>query len=166
LSNELKDVLFVVKLHAKDDRGYYERASQSIGSSRLLVIPHGASGYPRDIFEWLIGCPLVLTGASTVAMEALYVDVPVVTVDYCGETRGVGFIDAGATTHVTSHEALAAAVCKLLADRRPSEEVQGRTETYLQRAFFARDGASARRIADEVKVMMASGEVREVKAPR
>ena len=44
----------------------------------------------------------MLTGASAVAVEAMLMDVPVVTMDFCNEIHGVDFIDAGATIHVNT----------------------------------------------------------------
>ena len=61
---------------------------------------------PDDIFAWLQGCPVLVTGASTVAVEAMQMDVPVVTVDLANELHGIDFIDSGATFHATSEEAL------------------------------------------------------------
>ena len=37
-----------------------------------------------------------------VAVEAMLMDVPVITMDFCDELHGVEFIDAGATLHATS----------------------------------------------------------------
>ena len=65
----------------------------------------------------------MLTGASTVAVEAMLMDVPVVTMDFRDEIHEVDFIDAGATMHVRTGEALVEAVAEILAGQcaeRPS----------------------------------------------
>ena len=108
-------------------------------------MPDNTAGYPSDIFQWLDGCPVVLTGASTVAVEAMLMDVPVVTMDFCDEIHGVDFIDAGATMHVRTGNALVEAVGQVLAGRAPDEQAQARVRTYLEASFCALDGRSASR---------------------
>src|SRR4029079_7481214 len=108
LSAEFPDVPLVVKLHRKDRLEYYQQALDR--RHRLILVREESSGFPRGIFEWLSGCSVVLTGASPVAVEAMLMDVPVVTMDFCQEIRGVDFIDAGATTHVQTSDALSEAV--------------------------------------------------------
>lgn len=144
LAAELADVPMVVKLHRKDRLEYYQQALQN-QRHRLILVREESSGFPRGIFEWLTGCSVVLTGASTVAVEAMLMDVPVITMDFCQEIRGVDFIDAGATTHVQNPEALRDAVRHCLASGTSSTGQAVRK--YLGEAYFALDGRSSDRAA-------------------
>jgi hypothetical protein len=126
---------------------------------RLHVVPYGAAGFPGDIFDWLQGCAALLTGASTVAVEAMLMDVPVVTMDYASEIESADFIQFGATVHVRSGEALIAAVRNILARGAPGE-TRLRAEAFLRQAFHALDGRSAERGAEALCVLTAE----EVKA--
>jgi hypothetical protein len=137
----------VVKLHRKDHIEHYQQALHNSAGRKLIVVGVNTPGYPRDIFEWLDGCPVVLTGASAVAVEAMLMDVPVVTMDFRKEVLGVDFIDAGATTHVRTGEALVEAVTEILAGHAPSAEAQARVRAYLEESFCALDGRSASRAA-------------------
>ena len=85
-----------------------------------MVVAEETHGFPRGIIEWLQGCSVVLTGASMVAVEAMLIGVPVITMDFCNEIREVDFIDFGMTTHVTTPEALEATGRDVLAARSPS----------------------------------------------
>jgi hypothetical protein len=143
LSATLSDVPVVVKLHPKDQMEYY-RAGLQGGDARLLVVSTKDRELPRDILQWLQGCSLLLTGASASAVEAMLMDVPVITMDYCGETTGCEFIDAGATAHVRTPEALEAAAKAILAGGM-SDDLRGRVQAYLRDSFFALDGGSAAR---------------------
>ena len=110
----MPEVPIVIKLHRKDRLHYYQEGLRDCGSSNLYVVSHDAYGFPQSIFEWLQGCRIVLTGASTVALEAMVMDVPVITMDFCNEIHDVDFIDAGATIHVRTEEALEEAVREIM----------------------------------------------------
>jgi hypothetical protein len=151
LSHHLPDVPVIVKLHRKDRLEYYQGALDNAPHT-LTLVAEESSGFPDDIFDWLEGCSVVLTGASAVAVEAMLMDVPVVSMDFCDEIHAVDFIDQGATTHVRTLEELTAAVSRILAsgaaDNRP------RVQAYLERAYYALDGSSANRAAQSLIEMM------------
>jgi UDP-N-acetylglucosamine 2-epimerase len=147
LAIAMPDVPLVVKLHRKDRVEHYQKLLDLGANARVFVIPRGDSRVPYDIFDWLQGCPLVLTGTSTVAVEAMLMDVPVITMDFCDEARGVDFIDEGATLHVRSGEALEAAVRQVLAEGLPAA-TQARASQYLASAFYRLDGRAAERGAE------------------
>ena len=157
LSAALPEVPLVVKLHRKDRIGYYQRGLKDRAGAKFFVIPHHTPGFPSDIFEWLQGCSMVLTGMSAVAMEAMLMDVPVITMDYCDEIRGADFIDAGATMHVRTGQALEAAVGKILAAGGAPEDVCQRVQAYLKDAYLALDGCSAKRGAAALCELAESG---------
>jgi UDP-N-acetylglucosamine 2-epimerase len=139
----------VVKLHRKDRLEYYRQGLQDCEAARLVIVSENARDFPRTIFEWLQGCSAVLTGASAVAVEAMLMDVPVVSMDFRNEIHDVDFIDAQATQHVNSVEGLIEAVRPLIAC--PTTPVRrDKVEAYLQSAFFALDGQSSARGAQSL----------------
>lgn len=151
LAAAMPDVHWVIKLHRKDRVTHYQSALQGHAASRIHVLPFGEPNLPISIFDWLQGCPLLLTGASTVAVEAMLLDVPVITMDFHREIHGVDFIDAGATRHVTDFAALAAAVAASFASPDSLADVAGRARQYLADAFYLLDGRSAERTADAIE---------------
>lgn len=154
LSAALPQATFVAKLHPKDHPRYYRQVAPRVPGQRLHVVRRTARGFPASIFDWLQGCSLVLTGASTVAIEAMLVGVPVVTMDFCREVSDVDFIDAGATRHVEDYDALLAAVGQRLASPPLPPDLQQRTDEYLADAFLALDGQAATRAADALLRLM------------
>ncbi len=87
-------------------------------------------------------------------------DVPVITMDFADEIRGVDFIEAGATTHVRTGDELVAAVRAVL--QRPGHEdvLVERVRMHLERAFHALDGRSAERGARSIRELIASRQMR------
>ena len=90
------------------------------------------------------------------AVDAMLMDVPVITMDFCNELLEVDFINFGATAHVTTPDALEAAVREILATGVPRAEVQANVETYLKAAFHALDGHSSRRGAEALRAMISA----------
>ncbi len=160
LGAAMPNLPIVVKLHRKDRVEYYRQRAKGSASSRLVVLPQDTPGFPTDIFEWLQGCRIVLTGASAVAIEAMLMDVPVVTMDFRDEIHQVDFIAAGATSHVCSFEALEHAVREILAAGGQSAEVKSRIRAYLEEAFYAMDGRSASRGAQALREMIEPHKIR------
>jgi len=155
LAHAIRPVPLVVKLHRKDRAEYYREALEGHSHDKLIVVAEDTAGFPRNIFDWLQGCSLVLTGASTTAVEAMLMNVPVVTMDFCDEIHDVDFIDAGATLHVTTREGLLQAVRGLLGEPTPPAELNTRAQAYLTEAFDALDGQSSRRCAAALRTLAA-----------
>ena len=156
LSARLPEVALIVKLHRKDSpRYYHELAAKHPARRRLIVVPAGTAGVPDNILDWLQGCRAVLTGASMVAIEAMMMNVPVITMDFAHELSGVEFIDAGATRHVRTLAELEDRLRAVLAAGAGSEPLPA-TTAFLRDAFFALDGHSADRVA-ELLLSLASG---------
>lgn len=153
LSARMPDVAFLVKLHRKDRIDYYHPIIRQIPYAKLHIAPHGARGYPSSIFDWLQGCRMVLTGSSTVALEAMIQKVPVVTMDFVGEISGVEFIDASATVHVTSPDELELAVRNLLYTPEVYQENMQNAARYIASAFFRVDGHSSERAAQAISAI-------------
>lgn len=156
LSERMPGVQFVAKLHPKDRLAYYRQAERRVPGSRLQVAAHGKRGLPTAIFDWLQGCAAVLTGASTVAREAMLMDVPVVTMDFADEIQGVDFIEAGATRHVTTSEELEGAVRHLLESDALLQRQH--VDRYLKDSFHLLDGSAARRCAAVLLAMEEDGD--------
>jgi hypothetical protein len=153
LSLALGDTPVVVKLHRKDRLEHYQRALRNCAESNLIVVPDDAPGVPRSIFDWLQGCSVVLTGASAVAVEAMLMHVPVITMDFCEEIRDVDFIDAGATVHVRSGGDLLEQVRGILSNGGLPSAIKPRVHAYLEEAYCALDGRSAHRGALALRAM-------------
>lgn len=150
LSARMTDVSFVAKLHRKDRVGFYATPLKNVPQSRLHIVANGSRGFPRDIFDWLQGCSLLLTTASTVATEAMLMGVPVVTMDFAGEYKGVDFIEADATIHVRDQQGLDDAVRAVLERPETLSKVKQRVDEFLEGSFYALDGNSALRSAEAI----------------
>ncbi len=114
------------------------------------MIPNRISALPGDIYDWLQRCAVVLTGASAVAIDAMVMEEPVVTMDFVAELLGVDFIETGATLHVTTEGQLEDAVRTAVSCPERLTEVKSSATSFFRREFFGLDGRTAERCAEAV----------------
>ena len=156
LSARLPNVHFVAKLHRKDRPEFYKLPRKSVPDSRLHVIAYETLGL--DIFDWLQGCSLLLTTTSQVGVEAMLVNVPVITMDFAGEYRDVDYIEAGATIHVRNEMELESAVRLALESPERLSQVKERASRFLEDAFYLLDGKSSWRCAEVIRRCLADAQ--------
>lgn len=139
------ELRLVAKLHRKDRARYYEEAAARAGG--LKWVPAGSQGLPDDIADWLSGCSLLVTGASSAAVDAMLGGVPVMTVDLDGELGGVDFIEAGATLHVRDETGLERELLRSLQREAAPPPTAGAARAYVEASFAARGAQAAERAA-------------------
>lgn len=149
-SIQLPDVQIVSKLHRKDHVNYYNQVLARVPGANLHIVPYGEEGYPDDIFDWLQGSSILLTGGSAVAIEAMLLDVPVVTMDFADEIGGIDFISQGATTHVTTPEELIDAIGRIANSPEGTSKASEQARDFLNNTFLSIDGRSAERVGSEL----------------
>ncbi len=151
LSKRLPHIPLVVKLHRKDREMYYRPLLDSLERGPVFVIPNLARGYPSEFLDWLQGCPLMLTGTSTTAIEAMALGVPVISMDFAGDLGTVDFLDAQATIHVRDMDSLERAARQVLTESSLPSDVQSRVNEFLRVTFHALDGRSSARAAEMLR---------------
>jgi hypothetical protein len=152
LARSIPEITIIIKLHRKDKLDYYAEVYNRMGTT-LPIALYQQRGLPDDIFDWLKGCSLLLTTASTVAIEAMLMEVPVITMDFCDELRQVDFINAQTTRHVRTTEELVKGVLNVLETSPETNCERARVDTYLHEMFYYRDGLAAHRSADIIQGM-------------
>jgi hypothetical protein len=153
LSARMPNINFVAKLHRKDGIGFYRTPLKNVPQSRLHIVANGTPGFPEDIFDWLQGCLMLLTTTSTVATEAMLMGVPVVTMDFAAEYRGVDFIEADATMHVRNQHELGCAV-RAVCEPETLSKVKRRADKFLEGSYYALDRNSSLRCAEAISRMI------------
>jgi predicted glycosyltransferase len=150
LSRLIPQIQIIAKLHRKDSLEHYNKIRAELTEDRLLVVPYGMPGIPDDIFDWLQGCRLLLTGASTTAIEAMIMKVPVISMDFKSELLNVNFIRSGATMHVTSKEQLIDTIYSYLGGKLDLINTEKSVHSFLKKQFYALDGQSSKRAGQEI----------------
>lgn len=140
----------LAKLHRKDSVKHYHHVHAKYSDIEIPVIEHNAPNFPTSIFDWLQGCSVVITGASTVALEAMLMGVPVITIDLMNELNEIDFIAEGATLHARSQDELEAALHSVISGDEKLQLSQEKARKLLHDIFYKLDGESAARCAQKI----------------
>jgi glycosyltransferase involved in cell wall biosynthesis len=116
----------------------------------------GAIVLPRnsDTNEALYACDVLITGYSTVALEAMVLGKPVVTVNLTGQPDLVPYAQTGAALGVYKADNIATAVNNALYDPATRERLARGREQYLYRQFYKLDGQATKRVVELIYRMM------------
>jgi UDP-N-acetylglucosamine 2-epimerase len=150
------EIKFVAKLHRKDRIEYYEKIKKEIPESKLIVVPNNTSKYPNNIFTWLQGCKLLMTGASSCAVEAMVMKVPVITMDFMNELLNVDFIDAGATIHIRSYSELKVVVKNLIDSNWDMTDIINKADSFIKKNYYRTNGKASYRSAKIIENLIKS----------
>ncbi|HZZ72317.1 MAG TPA: hypothetical protein VFE24_08685, partial [Pirellulales bacterium] len=135
-------VKFAVKLHPKDAFHYYQEIARELPDARLRVA-RAEDALPSDIMTWLQGPAALLTGGSTTGMEAILLDVPVISMDFQKELGQIDYVEAGATLTAASELELETALRQVLEKRDSLADLRIRMKDYLRDTFHHAQGNSA-----------------------
>jgi len=137
------ELQLVVKLHPKEDGALQRSMAVEMGLSDVVIVK-------ERLVELLRICDLLVTIHSAVAMEAIAMGKPVVTVNLTGEKDPYPYAGSGAAIGVYKQEDLLPAVYAALEDPKTRRRLdQGRRE-FVQDHLHGADGRASERIAQLV----------------
>ncbi len=141
------ELQLVVKLHPKEDGALQRSMAVEMGLSDVVIVK-------ERLVELLRICDLLVTMHSAVAMEAIAMGRPVVTVNLTGEKDPYPYAGSGAAIGVYEEEDLLPAVYAALEDPKTRRRLdQGRRE-FVRGHLHGADGRASERIVQLVARMM------------
>lgn len=149
---EVRGLQVLVKLHPTRVRENEPRMAQIIresGSDAVLV---------RDrLWDRLAAADVTLIFNSTVGLEALLLDRPLVAIQYYPRTEKIPYVAWRTALGVGRPEELVPVVTRALFDEGVRDSLRAAREAMLDRIVFSRDGRSADRVADLVAKVAGTG---------
>lgn len=147
LNKKIPHANVIVKLHSKDNFGFYSAISSSHSSNTVTVVQKHKAHLPSSIFDWLRGADLLVTGASTAAIEAMILSIPVISLDLNNEYSDIGFVSESACIRINSEDSLIETVREIFMNPEAFAAEKHRMNEYAFRYFGHVDGNAARRCA-------------------
>jgi len=141
---------WVIKMHRKDRIENYKEVLSRYKNHHIHIVEHNAPGFPKSIFEWLQGATALLTGTSTVALEAMSMGIPVVTMDFMDEYKMVDFIDLGTTVHVTDLEKCSKVIGQLTEAPHFFKSINERAKVYASQYFYKSEISASENIVNHI----------------
>jgi hypothetical protein len=139
---------YVFKLHRKDKKENYTKIFKK-WKLDIPVIEATDKNIPTDIFTWLGNVDILITGSSTVALEAMLLKVPVLTIDYLDEYKGIDFIDEKCTYHVTNEGNLESVISLIMSEKQNEDQsiTYSNAQNYINQYFYSDDKSASERIS-------------------
>ena len=144
----LPDIQFVVKLHPGEGFDLHHELRREMGLGNVVIT--------KDVNLYhLFGiCDVVIVCTSTVGLEAMIMDRPVIDVNLAGMSDGLPYVERGAAIGVRREEELVPAIEAALHDEDVrSRLAEGRRQFVYDYAYL-QDGQAARRVADLIMQMI------------
>ena len=138
---EFPDKQLVIKLHPDESIEKYRKILTNIGEDKAIIC--------RDVnlYELLNAGELLMTGDSTVGLEAMLLDKPVIVVNFTGRPCVMGYAESGAAIGVYKEEGLAPAIGKALYDPLVRKELKQNREGFINKHVYKPDGQASKRVA-------------------
>lgn len=143
-------VEFYCKLHPKDNKDFYTAAMEGKTLKNVFFsLPHSQS---KDIFDWALFADIMLTGASTVAIEAMLCRKPVISLDLTGDYKELSFIKEEAVKYITTEADLENTIEQLAANNYSAfDATNTKAAQYAKQFYGPTDGQAAQRCAQLIE---------------
>jgi UDP-N-acetylglucosamine 2-epimerase len=142
------DFNYVFKLHRKDKKANYTKILKK-WQVNIPAIEATDRNITSEIFAWLGSVDILITGSSTVALEAMLLKVPVLTIDYLNEYKGIDFIDDKCTYHVTDEGNLESIIFLIMREEQNNDQsiTYSNAQNYINQYFYSDDTSASERIS-------------------
>jgi CDP-glycerol glycerophosphotransferase (TagB/SpsB family) len=137
----------VFKIHPREDPKYYEDLLTRLDMSGIIITQK------IELDALLQASSLVVTAFSTVALEAMILDRPVLIVNLSGEPDPIDFVRSGAALAAYTPENVALQLERLLTDAGSGAALAQNRRQYIRDQMFRTDGQAAQRVADLILQM-------------
>lgn len=148
----IPDLKLVIKLHPFEDYLMYKKLLKEIGASGAILIRD------VDIFSLIRESAFLITVNSTVGLEAMILEKPVITINLSKREDLLPFAKKGAALGVYRQEDIAPAIERILKDRQLNKQLQIKQKEVVSRYIYQLDGRSSERVVDLINNMKADFE--------
>lgn len=145
-----KDIQLVVKVHPAEGIEPYQAVAEQYHDPRIHVVKD------IDLYALLSRCELVIVKFSTVALEAMMMDKPVVVINLPGQPTPVPYAEEGAALGVYRYEDIESAILKVLYNEETRTRLKAGRDKFVRAWAGEPDGKASQRIVNLMKEMIES----------
>ncbi len=143
--------VLLVKLHPSEDPQPYR--ALAAGDAAVRIVPHGAV----HLYDLLAAADAVLTFHSSVGLEAMLLDRPVVSLEAFGEENPLPYAREEAAARARTPAELADILRREIDPGAIGADRRERRARFIRNNLFAADGKSAERVLDLIQALAAGG---------
>jgi CDP-glycerol glycerophosphotransferase (TagB/SpsB family) len=136
-----------VKVHPRESTSHYRNLLARLDAQDAIVV------HDVDLNALLQASALLITGFSTVALEAMVYKCPVLIVNLTGEPDPVDYVSSGAALGAYTPDEIVTQMTRLLAETQASTALATARQEYLLDQLYRIDGQASQRVADLIQKM-------------
>ena len=139
---KFSDKQLVIKLHPDENIDTYQKILANMGEDKAIFCRD------IDLYELLHACDLLMTVHSTVALEAMIFDKPVITINLTGKPDGFPYAKSGAAIGVYKGEDLVQAIKDALYNEENCKKLTKERKKFVYEHAYIQDGKASKRVAN------------------
>lgn len=150
---EFPDKQLIIKPHPSDNSERFMDLLGKLNSGAIVVT--------KDLYELLSACDILLTTWSTVGLEAMILDKPIIIINLMNRPDQISYVESGAAIEVKRMDGIAQAIKMVLYDPKTIERLKINREKYIRYHVNNSDGKASERVAQLIQKMICQGEINE-----
>jgi len=139
----------VIKIHPRENSMAYQDILKELGAEHTLIISDEV-----PLYELLCACDCIMTVASTVGLEAMILDKPVIEINVTDNAEGMGYAASGAAIGIDREEELWPAIQRALYDGEVKKRLAEARQSFVYEQTYLQDGQASRRVANVIISMI------------
>lgn len=156
---EFPDKQLVIKLHPSESQKVYESMTIDRYRSILNEMNSDAILLERiNLYELISICELVIILNSTVGLEAMILEKPVIAINLTNQPDTVPYAESGAAIGVHKAEDIVPVIKKALYDIQVRKELESNRKKFVHDYAYIQDGQASKRVADLIIQMIEESE--------
>ena len=144
----MKNTTLIIKQHPREGERETKIIEKHLNNYKISAV---VTPKDSDTYEQLFICDLMITKNSTIAVEAIALNKPVIVLNLSEEPDAVDYVEEGIALGVYKEEDLKPAIEKLLKDDSELAKNRGR---YIGKYLYKIDGKSTERVVKLIEKMI------------
>lgn len=140
------DKQLIIKPHPSDNGAKFRDMVRKLNSDAIVVLDY--------LYEILSECDVLLTTWSTVGLEAMILDKPIIIINLMNRPDMTSYVESGAAIEVKTVDGIAQAINTVLYDSKTIERMKINREKYIRDHMYKSDGKSSERVAKLIQKMI------------
>jgi len=136
----------VIKPHPSDDGAMFVDLVRKFNSDAIVVHDH--------LYELLSACDLLITTWSTVGLEAMILDKPIVVINLMGRPDMTSYVEKSAAIAVNMPNTLSGIIGQILYDDDTIQRIKEGRNKYILDYTYRSDGKASERVAKLIQKMI------------
>lgn len=136
----------IIKPHPSDNKKQFLDLLGELNSDAIVV--------NSDLYELLSGCDILLTTWSTVGLEAMILDKPIIIINLMNRPDPISYVESGAAIEVKTVDGFNQAINTVLHDPKTIEKMKISREKYIRDHVYKSDGKASERVAQLIIKMI------------